>query len=172
VASETELAVGIVTMWALHMIYLVVRLAAYLMVQAILRAGPRRHETERRYERRKLRTREDWGDRMSRSRYSSSNRCSTTGDAKSSQVKGKMPVGTDEARGRQTERVPGRCRKFEADIQEEIEFALIQMKSRDAQPRSTTRCRDIDRAITVTCFECGREIARSGLRGAAVCRSV
>jgi DnaK suppressor protein len=50
----------------------------------------------------------------------------------------------------------------EADIQNEIEFALIQMKS-ETLAKIDTAVRQIEEGAYGKCFECGREIAKARL---------
>ena len=51
----------------------------------------------------------------------------------------------------------------EVDIQEDIEFALIQMKTETLQ-RINEALRRLDEGAYGNCFECGEEIARARLR--------
>src|SRR5947207_15807498 len=80
------------------------------------------------------------------------------------EVQGKMrDVRAEGAWGGKSSEVLDAVESSEADIQEEIEFALIQMKSEtlnkinDALPR-------LDQGDYGNCFECGEEIAEKRLR--------
>ena len=79
------------------------------------------------------------------------------------QVQGKMrDVREEGLHGKMTE-VFDAVESSEADIQEDIEFALIQMKSETLNKISDALTR-LDQGDYGNCFECGEEIAEKRLR--------
>ena len=76
-------------------------------------------------------------------------------------VQGKMrDVRTDSAKDRE---VLDQGETSEVDIQEDIEFALIQMKS-ETLNKINEALRRVDEGTYGNCFECGEEIAEARLR--------
>ena len=79
------------------------------------------------------------------------------------EVQGKMrDVRAEGALGKQSE-VFDAVESSEADIQDEIEFALIQMKSETLSKINDALAR-LDQGNYGNCFECGEEIAEKRLR--------
>ena len=79
------------------------------------------------------------------------------------EVKGKMrDVRAEGALGKQSE-VFDAVESSEADIQDEIEFALIQMKSETLNKINDALAR-LEQGSYGNCFECGEEIAEKRLR--------
>jgi len=79
-------------------------------------------------------------------------------------VQGRMlDVRTEGAWGGKLNEVLDAVESSEADIQEEIEFALIQMKSETLNKVNDALAR-LDQGDYGNCFECGEEIAEKRLR--------
>ena len=80
------------------------------------------------------------------------------------EVQGRMrDVRTEGAWGGKLNEVLDAVESSEADIQEEIEFALIQMKSETLNKINDALAR-LDQGDYGNCFECGEEIAEKRLR--------
>ena len=100
-----------------------------------------------------------------RSRYSELKRMlETRRDEIQAEVKGKMRDVREEASwGSKQNDVLDAGESSEADIQDEIEFALIQMKS-ETLNRIDDALSRLDHGTYGNCFECGEEIAEKRLR--------
>jgi DnaK suppressor protein len=80
------------------------------------------------------------------------------------EVQGKMrDVRSEGAWGGKLNEVLDAVESSEADIQEDIEFALIQMKSETLNKVNDALVR-LEQGIYGNCFECGEEIAEKRLR--------
>ena len=80
------------------------------------------------------------------------------------EVQGKMrDVRSEGAWGGKLNEVLDAVESSEADIQEDIEFALIQMKSETLNKVNDALIR-LEQGIYGNCFECGEEIAEKRLR--------
>ena len=80
------------------------------------------------------------------------------------EVQGRMrDVRTEGAWGGKLNEVLDAVESSEADIQEEIEFALIQMKS-ETLNKINEALRRLEEGTYGNCFECGDEIAEARLR--------
>jgi DnaK suppressor protein len=104
-------------------------------------------------------------DRQSRSRYSELKRMLEARRHEiRAEVKGKMRDVREEASwGAKQSDVLDAGESSEADIQDEIEFALIQMKS-ETLNRIDDALSRLDHGTYGNCFECGEEIAEKRLR--------
>jgi len=105
------------------------------------------------------------GEGISRSRY---NELKQMLDGRrleiEAEVQGRMRgVRADGAWGGKLNEVLDAVESSEADIQEEIEFALIQMKSETLNKINDALAR-LDHGDYGNCFECGEEIAEKRLR--------
>jgi DnaK suppressor protein len=80
-----------------------------------------------------------------------------------SEVQGRMRDVRAEGAGSTVQGVLDAAESSEMDIQDEIEFALIQMK-RKRSTRSTKRSGASEEATYGYCFECGEEISERRLR--------
>jgi DnaK suppressor protein len=80
-----------------------------------------------------------------------------------SEVQGRMRDVRAEGAGSTVQGVLDAAESSEADIQDEIEFALIQMKA-ETLNRIDTALRRINEGTYGCCFECGGEIAEARLR--------
>jgi len=105
------------------------------------------------------------GEGISRSRY---NELKQMLDGRrleiEAEVQGRMRgVRADGAWGGKLNEVLDTVESSEADIQEEIEFALIQMKSETLNKINDALAR-LDHGDYGNCFECGEEIAEKRLR--------
>ena len=80
-----------------------------------------------------------------------------------SEVKGKIRDVRTESSGGVTHGVLDAGETSEADIQDDIEFALIQMKSETLNKINDALAR-LEQGIYGNCFECGEEIAEKRLR--------
>ena len=110
-------------------------------------------------------TRNADGATMARSRYTELKKML---DERRSQlqaeVQGKMrDVRTEGVWGGKLNEVLDAVESSEADIQEDIEFALIQMKSETLNKVNDALTR-LEQRIYGNCFECGEEIAEKRLR--------
>jgi len=104
-------------------------------------------------------------DRMARSRYAELKQML---DARrrelQAEVQGKMRVVREEGTwGGKLNEVLDAVESSEADIQEEIEFALIQMKSETLNKMNDAVAR-LEQGDYGYCFDCGEEIAEKRLR--------
>jgi len=104
-------------------------------------------------------------DRMARSRYAELKQML---DARrrelQAEVQGKMRVVREEGSwGGKLNEVLDAVESSEADIQEEIEFALIQMKSETLNKMNDAVAR-LEQGDYGYCFDCGEEIAEKRLR--------
>src|SRR6188472_2391084 len=104
-------------------------------------------------------------DRMTRSRYAD---LKGMLDARrreiQAEVQGKMrDVREEGSWGGKLNEVLDAVESAEADIQEDIEFALIQMKSETLNKVNDALVR-LEQGIYGNCFECGEEIAEKRLR--------
>jgi RNA polymerase-binding transcription factor len=105
------------------------------------------------------------GDRMGRSRYAELKQM-LDGRRREIQaeVQGKMrDVREEGAWGGKLNEVLDAVESSEADIQEEIEFALIQMKSETLNKINDALSR-LEQGNYGNCFDCGEEIAEKRLR--------
>ena len=105
------------------------------------------------------------GDRMARSRYAELKQML---DARrreiQAEVQGKMRDVREEGTwGGKVNEVLDAVESSEADIQEDIEFALIQMKSETLNKINDALIR-LERGNYGYCFDCGEEIAEKRLR--------
>ena len=80
-----------------------------------------------------------------------------------SEVQGKMRDVRQEGAGGKLNEVLDAVESSEADIQEDIEFALIQMKAETLNKVNDALAR-LDNGDYGNCFECGEEIAEKRLR--------
>lgn len=80
-----------------------------------------------------------------------------------SEVQGRMRDVREEGAGSTVQGVLDSVESSEADIQDEIEFALIQMKS-ETLNKIEEALRRLDEATYGYCFECGEEISEKRLR--------
>ena len=104
------------------------------------------------------------GDRMTRSRYTELKQMlEERREQLQSEVQGKMRDVRGESVGGKVSDVLDAVESSEADIQEEIEFALIQMKSETLTKVNDALAR-LDRGNYGYCFECTDEIAEKRLR--------
>jgi DnaK suppressor protein len=105
------------------------------------------------------------GERMTRARYTELKQMLNERRRQLQQeVQGRMrDVRTEGAWGNKTNEVFDAVESSEADIQEDIEFALIQMKAETLNKinDALSRLEDGDYGY---CFECGEEIAEKRLR--------
>jgi len=103
-------------------------------------------------------------DRMARSRYTELNKMLEERRSQlQAEVQGKMrDVRTDGLHGRLND-VFDAVESTEADIQEDIEFALIQMKSETLTKVNDALVR-LEHGNYGYCFDCGEEIAEKRLR--------
>ena len=100
-------------------------------------------------------------ERMARSRYTELKQMLEERRSQlQSEVQGKMRTARDESLGGD---VLDAVESSEVDIQEEIEFALIQMKSETLAKVNDALAR-LDRGNYGYCFECTEEIAEKRLR--------
>ena len=104
------------------------------------------------------------GDRMARSRYAElSKMLHERRSQLQAEVQGKMrDVRAEGLSGKMSE-VLDAVESSEADIQEDIEFALIQMKSETLTKVNDALAR-LEHGNYGYCFECGEEIAEKRLR--------
>jgi DnaK suppressor protein len=79
------------------------------------------------------------------------------------QVQGKMRDARNEGANSPTQGVLDAVETSEADIQDEIEFALIQMKA-ETLHKIEEALRRLDEGTFGYCFECGEEISERRLR--------
>ena len=113
----------------------------------------------------KKHTQKEEGPEMARSRYTELKRMllERRGELQA-QVKGKMrDVRAENAWGGKLNEVLDAVESSEADIQEDIEFALIQMKSETLNKINDALLR-LEQGDYGNCFECGEEIAEKRLR--------
>ncbi len=104
------------------------------------------------------------GERMARSRYTELNRMLEERRSQlHAEVQGKMRDVRGEGFGGKLTEVLDAVESSEADIQEDIEFALIQMKSETLTKVNDALAR-LERGDYGYCFECGEEIAEKRLR--------
>jgi DnaK suppressor protein len=105
------------------------------------------------------------GEQMSRSRYSELKQMLDDRRREiEAEVKGKMRhVRTEGTWGGKLNDVLDDVESSEADIQEDIEFALIQMKSETLNKVNDALTR-LEQGDYGNCFECGEEIAQKRLR--------
>lgn len=80
-----------------------------------------------------------------------------------SEVQGRMRDVREEGAGTTVQGVLDAVESSEADIQDEIEFALIQMKA-ETLNRIAEALRRLEEGTYGYCFECGEEIAERRLR--------
>lgn len=78
-------------------------------------------------------------------------------------VQGKMRGAREEGLGGKLNEVLDAVESAEADIQEELEFALVQMKSETLNKVNDALTR-LEQGSYGNCFECGEEIAEKRLR--------
>ena len=78
-------------------------------------------------------------------------------------VQGKMRVSREEGLSGKLNEVLDAVESAEADIQEELEFALVQMKSETLNKVNDALVR-LEQGSYGNCFECGEEIAEKRLR--------
>ena len=79
------------------------------------------------------------------------------------EVQGKMRGAREEGLGGKLNEVLDAVESAEADIQEEIEFALVQMKSETLSKVNDALAR-LEQGSYGNCFDCGDEIAEKRLR--------
>jgi DnaK suppressor protein len=79
------------------------------------------------------------------------------------EVQGKMRGAREEGLGGKLNEVLDAVESAEADIQEEIEFALVQMKSETLNKVNDALAR-LEQGSYGNCFDCGDEIAEKRLR--------
>src|SRR5216117_3686404 len=105
------------------------------------------------------------GERMARSRYTElKGMLEARRRELHAEVQGKMRVVREEGTwGGKLNEVLDAVESSEADIQEEIEFALIQMKSETLNKINDALAR-LEQGDYGNCFECGEEIAEKRLR--------
>lgn len=105
------------------------------------------------------------GERMSRSRYSELKQMLDNRRRElQAEVKGKMRDVREEGTwGGKINEVLDTVESSEADIQEDIEFALIQMKSETLSKINDALVR-LEQGDYGYCFDCGEEIAEKRLR--------
>ena len=110
-------------------------------------------------------TQKTGGDRMSRSRYSELKQMLDDRRREiEAEVKGKMrSVRTEGTWGGKLNDVLDDVESSEADIQDDIEFALISMKSETLNKVNDALVR-LEQGDYGNCFECGEEIAEKRLR--------
>ena len=110
-------------------------------------------------------TQEASGDRMSRSRYDELKQMLEARRREiQAEVQGRMrDVREEGAWGGKMNEVLDAVESSEADIQEDIEFALIQMKS-ETLNKINEALRRLEEGTYGNCFECGEEIAEARLR--------
>jgi DnaK suppressor protein len=104
-------------------------------------------------------------DRMARSRYAELKQMLDTRRRElQAEVQGKMRDVREEGTwGGKLNEVLDAVESSEADIQEEIEFALIQMKSETLNKMNDAVAR-LEQGDYGNCFDCGEEIAEKRLR--------
>ena len=78
-------------------------------------------------------------------------------------VQGKMRVSREEGLSGKLNEVFDSVESAEADIQEELEFALVQMKSETLNKVNDALVR-LEQGSYGNCFDCGEEIAEKRLR--------
>jgi DnaK suppressor protein len=113
----------------------------------------------------KKHTQKEDGPEMARSRYTELKQMllERRGELQA-QVKGKMrDVRAENTWGGKLNDVLDAVESSEADIQEDIEFALIQMKSETLNKVNDALAR-LEQGDYGNCFECGEEIAEKRLR--------
>ena len=104
------------------------------------------------------------GDRMARSRYSELRRMLEDRQREiQAEVQGKMRDVREAGEVAKANDVLDAVESSEADIQEDIELALIQMKS-ETLNKINEALRRLDEGTYGNCFECGDEIAEARLR--------
>jgi DnaK suppressor protein len=110
-------------------------------------------------------TKQTVGDRMTRSRYSELKQMLETRRREiQAEVQGKMRDVREEGTwGGKLNEVLDAVESSEADIQEDIEFALIQMKSETLNKINDALAR-LEHGDYGYCFDCGEEIAEKRLR--------
>ena len=103
-------------------------------------------------------------DRMTRARYTELNKMLLERRSQlQAEVQGKMRDVRAEGMSGKMSEVLDAVESSEADIQEDIEFALIQMKS-ETLNKVDAALRRLDDGSYGDCFECGDEIAEARLR--------
>src|SRR5947209_1162386 len=103
-------------------------------------------------------------ERMARSRYTELKRMLEERRSQlQAEVQGKMRDVRAEGFGGKLTEVLDAVESSEADIQEDIEFALIQMKSETLTKVNDALAR-LEQGTYGNCFECGEEIAEKRLR--------
>ena len=105
------------------------------------------------------------GERMARSRYTELNRMLEERRSQlHAEVQGKMrDVRSEGTWGGKLNEVLDAVESAEADIQEDIEFALVQMKS-ETLNKITDALARLEQGDYGNCFDCGEEIAEKRLR--------
>ena len=104
------------------------------------------------------------GDRMSAGRYDELKRILEERRREiMSEVQGKMRDVRSEGANNPTQGVLDAAESSESDIQDEIEFALIQMKA-ETLNKIDEALRRLEEATYGYCFECGEEISERRLR--------